>query len=75
MQTYENLSPRKKALADMIGMLFVCILSTSAVSIVFLFDLWFELAMLLLCYGIFGMIKLLYQSRVAYYEYKNQLKR
>lgn len=66
--TYDNLSPRKKALADMVGITFGIIIGITVIGIVVSYGLWAELAFGLLIYSLYGMVTLLYKSRVEYYE-------
>jgi len=70
--TYDNLPPKKKALADMVSMLFAVFIATGIVAIASAYNLWFEVAMGFLIYSIGGMIHLLYKSRVAHYEFQEK---
>lgn len=71
---FDNLSPKQKALAEILGIFASVILGTSLVFITVHFGLFYEFGILLICYGIYGMLKLIYQSRVEYYETKAHLK-
>jgi len=65
---YDNLPPRKKAMVDLVSLFVFSIIGASIVVLVLYFGFWFESAMLFICYGIWGMISLLYKSRVEHYE-------
>ncbi len=69
---YDNLPPRKKAMADMVGIFLSSVIGASIVVLVLYFGFWFEFAMLFICYGVFGMISLLYRSRVEHYEFQEK---
>lgn len=66
---YDNLSPKRKALADMLGMLVGVTIGTGIVFAVATFGLWMEMAIGIVLYAMYGMLSLIYKSRVAYYEY------
>ena len=71
---YDNLSPKRKALADMIGILFSAVIGAIVVAIIAVNGFWTELGLGLLAYSIFGMVHLLYKSRVAHYEFEQKYK-
>ena len=71
--TYDNLPPKRKALADMVGMLFAVVIGTGIVFTIAHFGLWMEMAIGLVVYAMLGMLSLIYKSRVAYYEYLDTL--
>ncbi len=71
---FDNLPPKRKALAEILGIFVSVIIGSSLVFITVHFGLFYEFGMLLICYGIYGMLKLIYQSRVEYYETKAHLK-
>ena len=73
--SYDNLSPKRKALADMVGITFSIIVGITVVGIVVSYGLWAELAFGLVIYSLYGMITLLYKSRVEYYELQAKLKK
>jgi hypothetical protein len=61
-------------MADIVGILLSSVIGASIVVTILNFGLWFELAMVMICYGVWGMIKILYRSRVDYYETQAHLK-
>ena len=67
--TYDNLPPKHKALADIVGVLFGVCIGVGFLLIAAYFDLWMQVAIGMLIYSIGGMIHLLYKSRVAHYEF------
>ncbi len=69
---YDNLSPRKKAMADIVGILLSSVIGAAIVVTILNFGLWFELAMVMICYGVWGMIRFLYLSRVEHYEFQEK---
>jgi len=69
---YDNLPPRKKAMADIVGIFLSSVIGASVVVTILNFGLWFELAMVMICYGVWGMISLLYKSRVEHYEFQEK---
>ena len=71
---YDNLSPKRKALADIASAFVGVFIGTGLVAIMAHFGLWMEFAIFMVCYGIWGMLKLIYQSRVDYYETQAHLK-
>lgn len=72
---YDNLSPRKKALADISSIFIGVALGSSVMFVAARFGLVLEFAIAMICYGIFGMLKVLYKSRVSYYETLERLKK
>jgi heme A synthase len=72
VSTYDNLSPKRKALADIVGIFISIIIATGIVVLVAYYGTWFQFAMGMIAYGIWGMISMLYKSRVAYYEYQEK---
>ncbi len=73
--TYDNLSPRKKALADMVVIFGSSVIGALAVITVISLGLWMEAGIAFICYGIWGMISLLYKSRVEHYEFQAKFKK
>lgn len=69
---YDNLSPKRKALADMIGILFSVGIAGCIVAIIAVNGFWTEFGLGLLAYSIFGMVHLIYKSRVAHYEFQEK---
>ena len=69
---YDNLSPSRKALADMSGMLICALIGGTIVGLIVNMGLWFEVAIGFIVYGIYGMLSLIYKSRVAYYEFEQK---
>lgn len=69
---YDKLPPKQKALADMLGILFGAVIGAILVAIIVSNGLWMELGLGLLAYSIFGMIHLIYKSRVAHYEFQEK---
>lgn len=69
---YDNLSPKHKAMVDMFGMLFIALFSSSIVATAIYFDLLMEVSILMVCYGLYGLIKTFYQFRVAHYEFQEK---
>ena len=72
---YENLPPKQKAALDMLGMFFSVVVGTSFVSFVAVNGYWSELAFCFLLYALYGMLSLLYKSRVAHYEFQEKYKK
>ncbi len=71
---FDNLSPKRKALAEILGIFVFATLGAGLVFVTVHLKLFYEFGLLLICYGIYGMLKLIYQSRVEYYETKAHLK-
>ena len=69
---YDNLSPKHKAMVDMFGMLFVVLVSTGIVATAIYFELLMEVAIVMMCYGMYGLVKTFYQLRVAHYEFQEK---
>ena len=67
---YDNLKPEHKALADIAGLLFTALLCTGIVAFVASHGYWFEMAMVFLAYGCYGLFKTFYDARVFYYKCK-----
>ena len=74
-QKYNNLKPKHKALADMLGVFLGMSLGALIITFIIANDKGMWLAYALIGYGIFGMIKTLYQFRVEYYEGLERLKK
>lgn len=72
---YENLSPKQKALIDILQGFVIFGISMGILSIVVYFSLFAEFAICMLGYGIISMLGLLYRSRVEYYEFKEKFKK
>jgi asparagine N-glycosylation enzyme membrane subunit Stt3 len=70
---FDNLSPKQKALVDIAGALVAALIGSGIVAFIAYMGYWFEFAMALICYGMFGLIKMLYESRVFHYELQNKL--
>lgn len=69
---YNNLSPKRKALADMLGMLVSILIGTGIVFMIAHFGLWMEMAIGFVLYGMGGMMYMIYKSRVDYYEFREK---
>ena len=69
---YDNLPPQRKALADMFGVLLGVLIGSGIIAIAIQFNLFLEVALLMLAYGIGGMIVLIYKSRVEYYKFQEK---
>lgn len=69
---YDNLPPKKKALADMLVIVFGVLLVSSIVGLVAHFGLWIQFLMFWFGYFISSMIYLIYKSRVAHYEFQEK---
>jgi hypothetical protein len=72
-EKFANLSPKQKAFAEIAGTVLASIIGSGIVVLVAHLGYWFEFAMALICYGMFGLIKMLYESRVFHYELQNKL--
>ena len=74
-QKYDNLKPKHKALADMLGVFF----GMCAISLVIAFAIanggFIWIAYALMAYGIWGMVRMLYKFRVEHYESLERLKK
>lgn len=69
LNKYEALPPKRKAMVDVLGMLFSAMLVGGLSAIVVAYSLWMELAFALIAYGLYGMIKIIYQIQVSHYEF------
>ena len=74
LQKYDNLKPEHKALADIVGLLVTALFCGGIVSIIVAHGLWFELGMVILAYGCYGLFKTFYEARVFYYKCKEDNK-
>ena len=72
---YENLPPKQKAAFDMLGMLVSAIIGSVVVAFVAVNGWWGELAFCFVIYALYGMLSLLYKSRVAHYEFQEKYKK
>jgi len=72
VSTYDSLPPKQKALADIVGILFSVIIATGIVFVVAYYGTWVQFGIGMICYGIWGMLSLLYKSRVQYYEFQEK---
>lgn len=75
MDKYENLSVRKKALADILGMFSVAVVAGIAVNVVGMYGYWTELAIAFVMVTIVALLKTMYDIRVAQHKAIENLKK
>ena len=69
---YHNGTPEQKAKFDVITAMGSAIIGSLIVITILNFGLWLELSICLICYGVFGMIRILYRSRVDHYKFQEK---
>jgi uncharacterized membrane protein YjjP (DUF1212 family) len=72
VSAYDNLTPKRKALVDLVCIMLSAVIGASIIVTILNFGLWLELAIAFICYGIWGMVSLLYKSRVEHYEFQEK---
>jgi hypothetical protein len=65
MDKYENLSVRKKAMADIAGMLTVATVAGIGVNVIGMYGYWMEVSLALVVIVMVGLVKTMYDIRVS----------
>jgi hypothetical protein len=65
MDKYENLSARKKAMADIAGMLTVATIAGIVVNVIGRYGYWMEVSLALVVIVMLGLVKTMYDIRVS----------
>jgi threonine/homoserine/homoserine lactone efflux protein len=69
---YDNLPPKKKAFADIVGILVSTSIALGIVAVVAYHGTWVQFFIGCICYLIWSAISMLYKSRVQYYEFQEK---
>jgi hypothetical protein len=64
---FENLTPKQKTLLEFAGVGIGTAIGVTIMWVAVTYGFVFEFAMCMIGYGIYGMLKMLYKSRVEYY--------
>jgi membrane protein YdbS with pleckstrin-like domain len=75
MDKYENLSVRKKAFIDIVGMFAVAITAVIVITLITSFNLWMETVLALSVVVLIGVTKTVYDFRVWQHTISKELKK
>ena len=71
-EVYSGLSPRQKALLDIVSLVLISASSAGAIVLVASMGWWLEIGLCFLAYAVFGMLHLFYQLKVQQHIREDQ---